>query len=163
MKRLEARALVLLVSFLIGALAAPAFAEVTRGDVEDARETLRQVRERLADEVAEYEAAVAAEAALLDTLDRLRVQLTARERELVLAAAWKRVAEMRMTASTGPVTGSSDDGSGLTRHVIWNRCRRLIAGRQPPREVARDFEQQQTLVEQAVSDQEAMRSRWSGW
>ena len=162
MKRLEARALVLLVSFLIGALAVPAFAEVTRGDVEDARETLRQVRERLADEVAEYEAAVAEEAALLDTLDRLRVQLTARERELVLArrAARERVAEMYMTAgSTGPVTGSSDDVERLpTRHVY------LESVSQTDREVVnrlevarRDFEQQQTLVEQAVSDQEAMR------
>lgn len=162
MNRRGLRALLVLVAFLTGVLAAPALAEVTRGDVEDAREALRQVRERLADEVADYEAAVSEEAALLDTLDRLRVQLTARERELVLArgAARERAAEMYMTAGgTGPVTGTRDDVERLpTRHVY------LESVSQTDREVVnrlemarRDFEQQRTLVEQAVVAQEVMR------
>src|SRR3990170_4462256 len=63
MKPFGSRSLVLLVAFLTGALAAPALAEVTRGDVDDARETLRQVRERLADEAAAYQAPVSDEGA----------------------------------------------------------------------------------------------------
>ncbi|HAX80965.1 MAG TPA: hypothetical protein DCY40_00155 [Actinobacteria bacterium] len=162
MNRRGVRVLLVLVAFLTGILAAPALAEVTRGDVEDAREALRQVRERLADEVAAYEAAVSEEAALLDTLARLRVQLTARERELVLArgAARERAAEMYMSAgSTGPVTGTREDVERLpTRHVY------LESVSQTDREVVnrlemarRDFEQQRTLVEQAVGAQEDMR------
>jgi murein DD-endopeptidase MepM/ murein hydrolase activator NlpD len=162
MKRRGWRALVVCVALLTGALAAPALAEVTRGDVEDAREALRQVRERLADEVAAYEAAVAEEAALLDTLDRLRVQLTARERELVLArsSARERAAEMYMTAGgTGPVTGTREDVERLPTRNVY-----LESVSQTDREVVnrlemarRDFEQQRTLVERAVADQEVAR------
>jgi len=146
---------------MILTVAAPALADVTPDDLDSARERLRSVTERLADEVAAYEAAVSEEAVLGDRLDELRVQLTARERELVLAraAARDRAAEMYMSAGgSTPATGGEDMERLPTRYVY------LESVSQTDREVVnrleaarRDYEQQEALVEQSVEDQAALR------
>jgi murein DD-endopeptidase MepM/ murein hydrolase activator NlpD len=152
-----------IVVFLLVAWSVPVAAEVTRGDLDDAREEVRRVTERLADEVAAYEAAVAEEAGLLDALDRLRVQLTARERDLVVArrSARERAAEMYMAMGQAPPGGVSDDDVAHlpTRNLY------LASVSETDREVLnrlevarRDFEQQRTLVEEAVAGQEALRT-----
>jgi murein DD-endopeptidase MepM/ murein hydrolase activator NlpD len=141
--------------------ATPALADVTQNDLDAARDRLRAVTERLADEVAAYEAAVSEEVGLEDRLDRLRVQLTARERELVLAraAARDRAAEMYMSAGgSTPATDGEDMERLPTRYVY------LESVSQTDREVVnrleaarRDYEQQEALVEQSVEDQAALR------
>ena len=73
------RAFAAVLALVVLAAAAPALADVTQGDLEEAREQVRRVTERLADEVASYDAAVSQEAALLDRLDQLFVELTARD------------------------------------------------------------------------------------
>jgi murein DD-endopeptidase MepM/ murein hydrolase activator NlpD len=141
--------------------AAPALGDVTQNDLDAARDRLRAVTERLADEVAAYEATVTEEVVLEDRLDRLRVQLTARERELVLAraAARDRAADMYMSAGgSTPATGGEDLERLPTRYVY------LESVSQTDREVVnrleaarRDYEQQEVLVEQSVEDQAALR------
>ena len=147
---------------LVLAAAAPALGDVTQGDLEQAQEQLRRVSERLADEVAAYEAAVSEEAMLVDRLDELRVQLTARERELVVAraAARARAAEMYMSAGgSAPASGGDDVEHLPTRYVY------LESVSQTDREVVnrlevarRDYEQQTALVESAIDDQASLRA-----
>lgn len=142
-----------------------ALAEVTPGDVEDARDQVRRVTERLADEVAAYEAAVSAEADLADRLDRLQVQLTARERDLVLAqrAARFRVAEMYMTAGAVPPASAATAGDAVAR--LPARSVYLASLADTDREVVnrleaarRDVVQQRSLLESAVADQAVLRA-----
>ena len=151
-----------IVVFLLVAWSLPAAAEVTRGDLDDAREEVRRVTQRLVDEVAAYEAALAEEAGLLDALDRLRVELTARERDLVVArrSARERAAEMYMAmgqASPGSVSG--DDVARLpTRNLYLSSVSETDRDVLNRLDVARrDFEQQRTMVEEAVAGQEALR------
>lgn len=157
MRRFGAVLVVLLV-----ARSVPAAAEVTRGDLEDAREEVRRVTERLADEVAEYEAAVVEEAALIDALDRLRVQLTARERDLVVArrSARERAAEMYMAmGQASPGSVSDDEVAHLPTRNLY-----LASVSETDREVLnrlevarRDFNQQRALVDEALAGQEELR------
>ncbi len=158
MKRLGGFLVVLLVAWSV-----PAAAEVTRNDLDEAREEVRRVTERLADEVAAYEAAVAEEAALLDALDRLRVQLTARERDLVVAqrSARERAAEMYMAIGQASPGGVSEDGTAHlpTRNLYLASVSETDREVVTRLEVARgDFEQQRALVEEAVAGQEALRA-----
>jgi peptidoglycan LD-endopeptidase LytH len=160
------RRLLLLAAAIVVAVSTPAFADVTEADVDRAREQLRLVTERLADEVTRYDAAVGEEALLLDRLDLLVVQLTARERELVVAraAARDRAAEMYMVAGVVvPEVGTEEVGRLPTRYVY------LASVSQTDREVVnrlevarRDFEQQTALVEQAVGEQTALRAEMEG-
>lgn len=139
----------------------PAAAQVTPGDVAAARERLRQVTDRLAGEVAAYDAALSEEAALRDRLDRLRVDLTARERALVLArrAARDRAAEMYMAAGSTPPLGvtTSEVDRLPTRYVylesVSQTDRELVNRLEASR---RDFEQQRALVEEAVAGQQSL-------
>jgi len=50
------RAFAAVLALVVLAAAAPALADVTQGDLEEAREQVRRVTERLADEVASYDA-----------------------------------------------------------------------------------------------------------
>lgn len=144
------------------AVGLPALADVSQGDVDEARQRLRQVNEQLAEEVAAYDSAVSQEAVLRDRLDRLLVELTARERELVAArrAARDRVAEMYMTAGAGTPDGSTagDFGRLPTRYVYLESVSQTDRGVVNRLEASRrDYEHQRQLVEEAVVDQESLR------
>ena len=71
--------------------------------MDEARQRLREVGALLEGEVTRYEAALLEESQLRDRIDRIRLDLTARERELALArtAARARVAEMYIAAGSG--------------------------------------------------------------
>ncbi|MEK7251631.1 MAG: peptidoglycan DD-metalloendopeptidase family protein [Actinomycetota bacterium] len=148
--------------FALGVIAAPALADVTQGDLDEAREQVRLVTEQLADKVATYDAAVAQEAALVDRLDRLVVDLTARERDLVQArrSARDRAAEMYMTAgSSTPPAGTAEDMEHLPTRYVY-----LESVSQTDREVVnrlefarREYEQQRALVEASLAEQESVR------
>jgi murein DD-endopeptidase MepM/ murein hydrolase activator NlpD len=113
MKRLSS---VLVVVGMVIAIAAPAFAEITPADLDDAREQIRAVASQLEDRVTQYDAAVSEEAELREELDDLVVSLAARERELVLArrAARDRAADMYMSAGANSTSAAlvSDDEMG---------------------------------------------------
>jgi hypothetical protein len=97
MKRLAAAVIALATVAGTSLLVAfPAAAEVSSADVDVAREKLREVNDRLRDEITRYDQAVADEALLTDRLGGLVVDLSARERELTVAraAARDRAAEM---------------------------------------------------------------------
>lgn len=144
-------------------MAFPASAEVSAADVDRARERLREVTDRLHDQVARYDEAVAEEALLRDRLDRLVVDLARRERELVLAraAARERAAEMYMTAgAVSPAIANTDDVSLLPARLVY-----LDAVSETDRELVnrlevsrRDYEQQKALVDEAVDEQADLRS-----
>ena len=156
------RAFAAALAIVVLAPAGPAFADVAQGEFEEAREEVRRVTQHLAGEVAAYDAAVSQEAALLDRLDRLLVELTARERDLVRArgAARDRAAEMYMAAgSSAPPAGTSEDVDRLPTRYVY-----LESVAQPDREVVnrlemarRDYEQQRMLVEESLADQESLR------
>lgn len=101
---------------VVAALAAPARAQVTAAQVEEARQRLREVSAELEGEVARYEAALLEESQLRERVERVRLELTARERELALArtAARARVAELYMAAGSGNqagfLTGGDEEG-----------------------------------------------------
>jgi murein DD-endopeptidase MepM/ murein hydrolase activator NlpD len=142
--------------------AVPAAADVTPADVDAARDRLREVQERLEDEVERYEGVVAEEAILRDRLDRLLVGLAARERELVIArrTARDRVAEMYMTAgaTTATVIVGEDVSRLPARYVylesVSQTDRDLLNRLETTR---RDYEQQKGLVDGAVAEQEVLR------
>ncbi len=103
MTRSVARLIAVVATSLAVVLAAlPAAAQVTADDVENAREQLRELSAELESEVARYEAAALQEDELRQRLDQLVVDLSARERDLVLArrSARERVAEMYMAAGS---------------------------------------------------------------
>jgi murein DD-endopeptidase MepM/ murein hydrolase activator NlpD len=148
-------------------IALPATADVSSADVDLARERLRQVNERLQDEVGRYDQAVAEEALLHDRLDGLVVDLTARERELTLAraAARARAAEMYMTAGAAtPSIHATDDVASLPAKLVY-----LEAVSQTDRDLVnrlevsrRDYEQQRALVDEALAQQEGLRAEMEG-
>lgn len=162
----KAAAAVVVALTLVGSLlmvALPAGAEVTPADVARAREELRQVSDRLRDQVARYDQAVAEEALLRDRLDRLVVELTARERAVAVARATARgrAAEMYMTAGASvPSLTATDDVARLPARFVY-----LAAVSQSDRDMVnrlevsrRDYEQQRALVDDAVSQQAALRA-----
>ncbi|MEE9299271.1 MAG: peptidoglycan DD-metalloendopeptidase family protein [Acidimicrobiia bacterium] len=161
------RRLVVVVALLTGLIASaiPALAEITPADIDDAREGLREVASRLEDQVAAYDAAVIEEAQLRDRLDNLVVMLASRERAQVLArrAARERAAHMYMAAGTNfgvtALVSDEDIGRLPARYAYLESVaqtdlevvNRLEAAR-------RDFEQQRRLVDQAIVDQEGLRT-----
>lgn len=156
------RRLAALLPLALLAIGLPALADVSSGDVEEARQKLRQVNERLSEEVAAYDSAVSQEALLRDRLDRLLVELTARERDLVAArrAARDRVAEMYMTAGSGTPDGATvgDLGRLPTRYVYLESVSQTDRGVVNRLETSRrDYERQRQLVEEAVIEQESLR------
>lgn len=140
----------------------PAAADVSSADLDLARDRLRQVNERLHDETARYDQAIADEALLQDRLDGLVVDLAGRERALVLArsAARDRAAEMYMTAgASSPSITATDDVARLPARFVY-----LAAVSQTDRELVnrlevsrRDYEQQKALVDQAIVEQQSLR------
>ena len=92
----------LALAVLLVTAAAPAGATVTAAEVEEARQRLREVTSRLEGEVASYEAALLEESLLRERIDRIRLDLTAREREVRSARsdARARVVEMYMSAGS---------------------------------------------------------------
>jgi len=140
----------------------PAAAEVTLQDVETAREELRRVSARLEGRLAEYEAMVVEEVILREQLDLLVVDLTARERELLLArlAVRARVADMYMSAAI-----EAPAGALAVSHLsqIPARFAYLASVARTDREVVnrlerarRDFAAQQEAVSEAIAYQESL-------
>ena len=140
----------------------PAAADVTLQEVEAAREDLRAVSARLETRLAEYEALVVEESALRGQLDLLVIDLTARERDLVLARieARGRIADMYMSAAieTPADLLAVDDLAQVparfaylasvaeTDRAVVNRLTRA----------RRDFVTQQEAVNEAISYQERL-------
>lgn len=140
-------------------LAAPARADVTAAQVEEARQRLREVSAELEGEVALYEAALLEESQLRDRVERVRLDLTAQERELALAriAARARVAELYMAAGSGNSAGflASGDATGSARLAYLDSValtdRELVNRLEQAR---RDFARQQVLLLETLGRQE---------
>ena len=165
MRRRRAALLLVVTAMAAGLLfvTLPAFADVTSQQVEEARARLREVNERLSEQVAGYDAAVVREVELKDRLDRIVVDLATRERELALArrTAHDRVAEMYMIA------GAADDKRVLAAGEFSELPARkayLDSVAQSDREVVVQldaarlgYERQQALLEETVAEQEVVR------
>jgi murein DD-endopeptidase MepM/ murein hydrolase activator NlpD len=144
---------------VVAALAVPARAAVTAGEVEEARQRLREVTTRLEGEVTRYETALLEESQLRDRIERIRLDLTSQERELALArtAARARVAEMYMAAGSGNDIGflSSGDEQGPARLAYLDSValtdRELVNRLEQAR---RDYARQQALLVETLSRQE---------
>ena len=106
---------------ILAALPASA-GEVTEEDVVAARQRLREVQAQLEEQVGRYDEVVAEEAILHDRLQRLLVDLSARERDVVLArrTARDRAAEMYMSAGAATTTALTDDLSSLPARYVRN-------------------------------------------
>ncbi|HSQ36624.1 MAG TPA: M23 family metallopeptidase [Acidimicrobiia bacterium] len=156
-----AAAMAALVLLATAVLAGTARAEVTAAQVEEARQRLREVSAELEGEVTRYEAALLEESQLRDRVERVRLDLAAQERELVLArtAARARVAELYMAAGSGNSAGFLSGGSGegparlayldsvaLTDREMVNRLE----------QARRDFAGQQVLLLETLDRQEAV-------
>jgi peptidoglycan LD-endopeptidase LytH len=152
-------AMLALVVLVVTALAAPAGAAVTAQQVEEARQRLREVSARLQGEVARYEEALLEESDLRDRVARIKLELTARERELTQAraAARARVAEMYISAGStntisllnagsdeGPARLAYLDSVALTDREVVNRLE----------QARRDYARQQTLLTETLDRQE---------
>ncbi|MBM3696296.1 MAG: M23 family metallopeptidase [Actinobacteria bacterium] len=140
-------------------LAVPAAAAVTAREVEEARLRLREVTARLEGEVTRYEAARLEESLLRERLDRLRLDLTGRERDLALArdAARARVAEMYIAAGQGAsitLLGAGDprgparlaylDSVALSDRELINRLE----------QARRDYARHQILLMETLASQQ---------
>jgi peptidoglycan LD-endopeptidase LytH len=141
----------------------PVGAQVSPADVEEARQELRRVSERLTEQVGRYEAALAREALLGDRLDRMMVQLAARESDLVVArrVARDRAAEMYMTAGAGSTAliSVSDVGAFPARIVYLESVSHSDRDAMNRLEMSRrDFESQRDLVDAALADQAVVRA-----
>ena len=156
-----AAAIAALAVLVVTGLAVPARAEVTAAQVEEARQRLREVSAELEGEVTRYEAALLEESVLRDRVERVRLDLAARERQLGLArtAARARVAELYMAAGSGNDAGFLSSGGGerparlayldsvaLTDRELVNRLE----------QARRDFARQQVLLLQTLDRQEAV-------
>ena len=153
-------ALVGVVVSLMAALPAAA-GDVTEEDVVAARERLREVQAQLEEQVARYDEVVAEEAVLYDRLQRLLVDLSARERDVVLArrTARDRAAEMYMSAGAAATTVLTDDVSSLPARYVYLESvsqtdRDLVNRLETSR---RDYEQQKALVDAAAAEQALLR------
>jgi len=167
-RRRALAAWVSLVACTVSILAAlPASAgEVTEEDVVAARQRLREVQAQLEEQVGRYDEVVAEEAVLQDRLQRLLVDLSARERDLVLArrTARDRAAEMYMSAGAAATTVLTDDVSNLPARYVYLESvsqtdRDLVNRLETSR---RDYEQQRALVDAAAAEQTALRQEMEG-
>lgn len=151
--------LALVLVTVVVVLALPARAAVTAGEVEEARRVLREVSARLESEVARYEAALWEESQLRDRVERVRLDLTARERELALArtAARARVAELYMAAGSGNdagfVSGGGVEGPARLAYLdsVALTDRELVNRLEQAR---RDYARQQVLLLETLGRQE---------
>jgi len=148
-------------------LAAPARADVTAAQVEEARQRLREVSAELQGQVTRYEAALLEESQLRDRVERVRLDLAAQERELALAriAARARVAELYMAAGSGNSAGflASGDGEGSARLAYLDSValtdRELVNRLEQAR---RDFARQQVLLLETLGRQEEVSAELEG-
>lgn len=146
--------------------AAPAWAEITPADLDDAREQIRMVASELEARVSEYDAVVLEENRLRSKLDDLVVTLTARERELVLArrAARDRAADMYMSAgaqtSTAVLVSDDEMGQYPARYAYLTSVSQTDRDVVNRLEVAqRDFEVQRQSVDAALEEQQALKAQ----
>lgn len=154
-----AAAVVALAVAVVVGLAVPAQAEVTAGQVEEARQRLREVSAQLEGEVARYEAALLEESELRDRVERVRLDLAARERELALArtAARARVAELYIAAGSGNDAGflAGGDAAGPARLAYLDSValtdREMVNRLEQAR---RDYAAQQVLLLETLARQE---------
>lgn len=153
-----AAAVLVLAVLVVAAVAAPARAAVTAQQVEEARQRLREVTTQLAGEVTLYEDALLEESELRGRIEGIRLELTARERELAGArsAARARVAEMYIAAGSGGnnLLGGGD-GQGPARLAYLDSValtdRELVNRLESAR---RDFSRQQALLVETLARQE---------
>jgi murein DD-endopeptidase MepM/ murein hydrolase activator NlpD len=165
LKAARAVVVTVLAAALAAAVALPAAAQVSWGDVEAARERLRVVSAELESEVAQYEAAALEEAQLRNRLDQIVVDLAARERELVLVrrSARDRVAEMYMAAgtqatSTTAMMVSEDFGDVPARLAYLDTLAATDRQLVNQLEAARNgFARQQQLLEETTAQQIQVR------
>jgi peptidoglycan LD-endopeptidase LytH len=155
------RLVALAAAILVAAPLLPVSAQVTLADVEEARRELRRVSESLATQASRYDAAVAREAILHDRLDRMLVELAARERDLVVARriALERAAEMYMSAGapTSSLVSSGDITVFPARLVYLETVSLTDRDALNTLEMTRrDYEQQRTLVDEALTEQSAL-------
>jgi septal ring factor EnvC (AmiA/AmiB activator) len=145
------------------AVASPLAAQVTQGDVERARQELRQVSAALEDAAIVYEAAVQQELALNEELDRLAIAIAASEREAESARleSIALVVELYMSAGTTEVTDLlAADTVELPARLAYvgaladaerTTVNRLLA-------VEASFVAQQERLAEALGEQEAVRA-----
>ena len=160
-------AVLALAALVVTALAAPARATVTSQQVDEARQRLREVGALLEGEVTRYEAALLEESQLRDRIDRIRLDLTARERELALArtAARARVAEMYIAAGSGGtfnlLSGGDDQGPARLAYLdsVALTDRDLVNRLEQAR---RDYSRQQTLLVETLARQEQVSADLEG-
>ena len=162
-----AAAVLVLALLVVAGLAAPARATVTAQQVDEARQRLREVNARLEGEVTRYEAALLEESDLRDRITNIRLELTARERELTLAraAARARVAEMYIAAgSENNITllgGGSDQGPARLAYLdsVALTDRELVNRLEQAR---RDYTRQQALLVETLARQEQVSADLEG-
>ena len=159
MRRIAPPFLILFIAIIISS---PLSAQVTPGDIERAREELRQVSAELEDAAIVYEAAVQAELALDDELQRLAVSIAATEREAAQAKeeSIALVRELYMAAG-------SDSGTGLLNSATEELPARLAyataladaerATMNRLQAVEASFEAQQQRLAEALAEQQAVR------
>lgn len=154
-----------LITILIitAAIASPLAAQVTQGDVERARQELRQVSAALEDAAIVYEAAVQQELALNEELDRLAIAISASEREAEMARleSIALVVELYMSAGTTEVTDLlAADTVELPARLAYvgaladaerTTVNRLLA-------VEASFAAQQERLAEALGEQQAVRA-----
>jgi murein DD-endopeptidase MepM/ murein hydrolase activator NlpD len=153
-----AAAVLLLAVLVVAAVASPARAAVTAQQVEEARQRLREVTKQLEGQVAQYEGALLEESELRGRIEGIRLELTARERELAGArlAARARVAEMYIAAGSGGnnLLGGGD-GQGPARLAYLDSValtdRELVNRLETAR---RDYSRQQALLVETLARQE---------
>jgi murein DD-endopeptidase MepM/ murein hydrolase activator NlpD len=153
-----AAAVLVLAVLVVAAVASPARAAVTAQQVEEARQRLREVTKQLEGQVAQYEGALLEESELRGRIEGIRLELTARERELAGArlAARARVAEMYIAAGSGGnnLLGGGD-GQGPARLAYLDSValtdRELVNRLETAR---RDYSRQQALLVETLARQE---------
>ena len=152
-------AIAALALLVVAGLAVPAQAEVTAAQVEEARQRLREVSAELEGEVARYEAALLEESQLRERVERVRLDLTTRERELALArtAARARVAELYIAAGSGNdagfLTGGEAEGPARLAYLdsVALTDREMVNRLEQAR---RDYASEQVLLLETLARQE---------
>ena len=169
MRRLAAAAVALLaVASVMLVAALPAGAGVTAGDVEEARERLREVSRRLNAQVVDYESSVVREVELRERLDGILVDLAARERELAFARrqARSRVADIYMNAGThegAAFLAVSRFSQVPARKAYLDSIAETDRAVIVQLDAARiEFERHQALLEETLGEQGAIRSHMEG-
>jgi septal ring factor EnvC (AmiA/AmiB activator) len=164
MRRRIGLSISLSLAILVGGFLAPPALAVTQQDVEQARQHMRQLTAQLEGKVVEYEQAALEESDLRARLDRVRLDMTAREQELAAArtAARDRVAEMYMAAGMGNTAGFGGVG---TLDETPARMAYLDSVAHTDREVVnrletarRDYVRQNDLLEETLAQQAELAS-----